>query len=107
MLPPPGALAAASRALLVTSRTRASRSPHATRHLQVSQQRWLTVGALLFLGGAGLLAADSVRAQSASPRLGWTAPWPLPACRALLLLGHSGEALPSHASKHRPQQLST
>jgi intracellular septation protein A len=28
--------------------------------LQVSKQRWLTVGAILVFGGAGLLAADSV-----------------------------------------------
>ncbi|WIA14048.1 hypothetical protein OEZ86_012567 [Tetradesmus obliquus] len=26
---------------------------------KVSKQRWLTVGAILFFGGAGLLAADS------------------------------------------------
>jgi hypothetical protein len=34
--------------------------------LQVSQQRWLTVGAILFFGGAGLLAADSVSATQAT-----------------------------------------
>jgi hypothetical protein len=30
------------------------------RRAQVANQRWLTVGAIIFVGGAGLLAADAV-----------------------------------------------
>lgn len=44
--------------------------------MQVGNQRWLTVGAIIFLGGAGLLAADAVRkahtaalSQPCCPRL--------------------------------------
>lgn len=32
--------------------------------MQVSRQRWLTVGAIVFLGGAGLLMADAVSAAA-------------------------------------------